>query len=61
MRVSILPLLYMLSTTPATAGQCSETYKDEKGVERRRPIACDGSAEPKPAPLKGQKKDPVAK
>lgn len=57
----ILIALTMLLCTEAYAGQCSETYKDENGVKRRRPIACDGSGEPKPAPSKGQKKDPVAK
>ncbi len=57
----ILIAITVLMCTEAYAGQCSETYKDAQGVERRRPIACDGTAEPKPAPLKGQKKDPVAK
>ncbi len=60
MRAAILSLV-LLAYTPASAGQCSETYKDEKGVERRRPISCSGSGEPQPAPRKGQKKDPVAK
>lgn len=57
----ILIAITMFLCAEAYAGQCSETYTDEKGVKRRRPIACDGSGEPKPAPSKGQKKDPVAK
>ena len=59
----ILITILLLSSTPHTAdaGQCSETYTDSNGVKRRRPVACDGSGEPKPAPRKGEKKDPVAK
>lgn len=45
----------------AGGAKCYENYTDKDGVERRREISCDGSAEPKPAPRKGEKHDPKVK
>jgi hypothetical protein len=58
---TIVLLFTLFSIPSAHAGTCWETYTDAKGVERRRQISCDGKAEPKPAPSKGEKKDPVAR